>query len=264
MKNRFSSLMILFLCAALLLIGCDVPEGGSESDTETEREGVSETEFNTLSESESESETEEKSNTTHDLIDPIFLTHSRLGASQALVIRWGAPLNEQHEMGYPMEHEGLIAVEIELLRVYRRTFEYVRPYVPEKEVNDISVIYLPIEALTLAPEGEEALVFLSQSVLHTDGETSVRLYAVEELCPTGGKDEEKVDDPRYAIFSVTNDTISVPETHLGYNRGELPRCLVDGNSYIKLKGDDPSYSFRDGMTLDQLEQFFYLTRASRP
>ncbi len=272
MLKHLYLLLALVLCIPLIFAGCE--KAPTDHPTEQESETESRTEADETSEP-----TTEKPETTDNYIHADFYSPGMyFRAKRYLVVRWGRTVGKNEafsELTHYEDYKDLMAVEVEVTRLIESP---VAPYLsyPEKmeidrELKDLNKIYLPEEALSHVVEGETSLVVLEGWHFLEIGKEQQFVAIVEgSQVPNSATAQGEENTWLFPIFGVGQDQrLGILESQ--WIKNDRKRYVLEfldfadlGNSILQRMGDSSAYLFRHGMTIDQFEQFLYLTAESRP
>ncbi|MBR2354170.1 MAG: hypothetical protein IKA76_06705 [Clostridia bacterium] len=285
MKKRKIITFALLFCFSLLFVGCreteeNIPAGDSEIlfDTEeveveatgsekiTEMEETTETdpiaESEELTESEEITELEQITDTENeeaDLGDGLFPSHPFDGLSCfcGTLVRWEHVVGESDPFSgltsvsseFEKLRSNLVMINVQILDVME--YEHWRT----DEIAELNVLFLPRDAMKYVVEGEESLVFLYQIFVgHTEENTPVYMWTLYPY---------ELSEWAYPIFRYEDGRMVIDEKQANVVEGytSLYEMMFltkayQANKYLSKYSIDEKYHFRNGMTVEELEQFY--------
>lgn len=255
MHKRRYCFPVLLLSILLIFMGCGRASAGNPSPNSeigfegTESEKIVETEGTESSKAiQAEKHTDYDSGRFH----PYFRQISKF---KGVLIRWGSVIGDRFHPDFPDikrdEILELFMVNVEVLDAVE--YEYM---FGADVISELNVIFLPKKAVESIEEGEEALVFLYTDYTKTEnGETVPFGYVLE---PT----DESVALP---IFRYENGKMMISEEQMekrsnGVYKMIFLRNVYRANEYLLEHERYKEYCFRDGMSIEELEQFYKKVR----
>ena len=266
MKKQWCCFLSLLLCISLIFIGCekDIEEKPlAETSSETE---FSET--NAMDEHESaekQTATEpiqsEESNSANGVqVEGCLPWHpcKDLGNYQGVVVRWGSVVGgSAHPDFFPKVEASdvlfdLVMVNVEILDLLESEWLYVAD-----KIRAMEALYLPPTALEQVVEGEEALVFIYTDYRYSNGDdwavagyidSPASAYLNPQPVPIFRYEEGRM---------IVDESQMVTSSSSGEYRMFFLRDVYRVNKKFQELGVDEKYHFRNGMTMEELEAFYY-------
>ena len=236
----------------------------TETEEETEADPIAESEE--LTESEEITELEQITDTEKeeaDLGDGSSPSHPFDGLSRfcGTLVRWEHVVGEADPFSgltsvsreYEKLRSNLVMVNIEILDV----MEYEAS--STDEIAKLDEVFLPRDAMKYVVEGEESLVFLYQiPVGYTEGNIPVLMWTLYPY---------ELSEWAYPIFRYEDGRMVIDEKQAnmveGYTSLYEMMFLTQAyraNKHLAKHGIDETYHFRNGMTVEELEQFYEIVK----
>ncbi len=253
MVKQICFLLALFLLFSSLFVGCReaeeyIPDGDSEMgvDSPAEESNVTESE---VAESEMiETEGEDLGNG--------WVPHpfSNLGNFYGTVVRWGTVVEEAYSPP-KLQPDWYVDKNVELLsELVRVNIEILDgiEYAAES-VAELDVVFVSKDALKYIIEGEVSLVFLFVYWIGLSEENKpVEVWIIYPGIAGEPPPIFRYEDGRMII----DESQTVKQDYNGAYRMWFLRVADHANRDLKKHGIDEKYHFRNGMTLEELGQFY--------
>lgn len=167
-----------------------------------------------------------------ELYDPPVTTE--WGYMQAVIVKWGKVSADQTDAV-----NGYVFVDAEVLTVFEETFIGSTYLNLAKEIAEYKSFLVPQGLADSITEGDTALIFADMLSAPNSGPLGVRsgtglIIPVEENC-----------------LAVTDEMLSV-------QGNDDMDSMLSGNEYIKNTLEKEGPMFRNGMTIQELDEFFAL------
>lgn len=167
-----------------------------------------------------------------ELYDPPVTTE--WGYMQAVIVKWGKVSEDQTDAV-----KGYVFVDAEVLTVFEETFIGSTYLNLAKEIAEYKSFLVPQGLADFITEGDTALIFADMLSAPNSGPLGVRsgtglIIPVEENC-----------------LVLTDELLSIQ------NNDDMD-SMLSGNEYIKNTLEKEGPMFRNGMTVQELDEFFAL------
>lgn len=237
MLKRIAFLLVLLLLFPLLFVGCrEAEENISNSDTKEDEPNSQAVDNSNIEPIQSDADDLRGVDSNNASAD------GNVSAFTPIVVRWGSVV-ENIVYG----DKKLVVVNVEVLDVAKYAWDY-------DDVCALDAIYLPENALKYVAEGEESLVFAFCEFGRINEEGEYVYVAYMETIP------DEVDWP-YAIFRFEDNRMIMDEVQM--EALETGYCVIFfkimhaiNNYRFAEYGIDEKYHFRNGMTVEELEEFY--------
>lgn len=169
-----------------------------------------------------------------ELYDPALTTEC--GYLQAVIVKWGKQVEDRTDAV-----NGYVFIEAEVVKVFEGTFLGSKYLGLGKKIGEYKKFLIPIGLTDFVSEGNTDLIFVDMILSEEGGDFGIRSGGTGALVIPVEENKLVISDE---LFSVQN-------------HNDLD-ALLSGNEYIKdtLYQDGPL--FQNGMTVEELEDFFTL------
>ncbi|MBR2914381.1 MAG: hypothetical protein IKC06_01045 [Clostridia bacterium] len=169
-----------------------------------------------------------------ELYDPALTTEC--GYLQAVIVKWGKQVEDRTDAV-----NGYVFIEAEVVKVFEGTFLGSKYLGLGKKIGEYKKFLIPIGLTDFVSEGNTDLIFVDMILSEEGGDFGIRSGGTGALVIPVEENKLVISDE---LFSVQN-------------HNDLD-ALLSGNEYIKdtLYLDGPL--FQNGMTVEELEDFFTL------
>ncbi len=272
-KKRLYYFIVCLLCVTLIFAGCEnSPEEpplesllSQEHETNSELEEPESGKMTETEASEAEIiESEESSSTGEVQGDALTYIHpyDNLAYYTGVLVRWGSVIGDRFHPYFPdffrtpsnyQDMSKLFMVNVEVLDVV----DHTALHEGRIQIDDLDKIFLPREALDDIVEGEEALVFIDVlSYAHKQEEWGLIGVIYPLVSP----------ERPLPIFQYENGRMLIDEAQMMMNVPTSENCDLYAmpflartqltNHDLRKNGVDEKYCFRNGMTIEELEQHY--------
>jgi len=167
-----------------------------------------------------------------ELYDPPVTTE--WGYMQAVIVKWGKVSEDQTDAV-----KGYVFVDAEVLTVFEETFIGSTYLNLAKEIAEYKSFLIPQGLADSVTEGDTALIFADMLSAPNSGPLGVR-------SGTG------------LIIPVEENCLVLTEELLSIQNNDDMDSMLSGNEYIKNTLEKEGPVFRNGMTVQELDEFFAL------
>lgn len=253
-------ILIFLICFCMLFVSCEKNPPLNPSSIESDSENVSVAiEFESFTDTET-IESEENSSVDTASGDGMSISHSYYGGLlfyTGILVRWENIVGDRFQADIPdlllRDYSEYAMVQIEVLDVVEHEVLTVDGVNFPSRIMEMDKIFLPPEALTKVEEGQVALIFIDFYNIH-----AASLYERELI---GYMLPSWLNSRPLPIFRYENGRMWIEESQMAKSsKGtflmRFLRDAFDANKQLYEQGVDENYHFRNGMTIDELEQFY--------
>ena len=222
-KNIFALLLLTaVLFTTLFLWGCNTQQSENCSETVSDADNAE------------QSVPAPDDNDVGDEYDPPLTTEC--GYLQAVIVKWGKQVEDRTDAV-----NGYVFIEAEVVKVFEGTFLGSKYLGLGKKIGEYKKFLIPIGLTDFVSEGNTDLIFVDMILSEEGGDLGIRSGGAGAL----------------VIPVEENKLVIAEELFSVQNHNDLD-ALLSGNEYIEdtLNMDGPL--FQNGMTVEELDEFFAL------